>query len=132
MGIMDHLNSQSDRLLEWFIQEKGVSPMSEPEYIKKIYNDINQLGAEQGRRFDRLETNVQEIKAGLGEIRKEIKEEIGDKIKDVKEAFKDRIEPFEKSVDTRFDSLGTLTKLVGGGILVLLVGLLLRLLGWVH
>ncbi len=102
--------------------------MAEPSYIKKIYDDIGQLSTEQGQRFNRLEASVQEVKTGIGEIRKEFKEEIGSKIKDVKEAFENRIGPSEKSVHERFQALASQNKLVGAGILAVLVTLMLGFL----
>lgn len=102
--------------IDWFIAAKGVFPMPEPSYVKGIFDEIAVVRKEQNQKFDSIEKGVEEVKADLKELRHEFKEDLTNGIKDLKDSVIFRLDAFEKSVDTRFDSQGKISAVLGSGI----------------
>lgn len=99
--------------------------MTEPDYIKGLYKDLNQIRDAEEQHFKSLTEGMKEIKADLKDLRKDMRDGLDSTIKAAKEFVTQRFEPFEKSVDTRFDSLSGQNKLVGTGVVAILITLVI-------
>lgn len=91
----------------------GATAMTQLDYIKGIYEDLEIMRKTQEKKFTSLEEKTEALQSDIKELQKEFRDELKSEINEVKSFVVAHLDPFKESVKTQLGSLGLLTKIFG-------------------